>query len=97
MIGWLLQTKALIMIIFANVLLDKDDHHQRDLHRAAADGGGSTMLTVPVVSPMLLRIRNLVSQSVETRIRRLPKRLLPDKLREPEASRGAAPIAPPFP
>ena len=28
------------MIIFANVLLDKADHHQRDLHRAAADGGG---------------------------------------------------------
>ena len=39
-IGWLLQTKALIMIIFANILLDKADHHQRDFHRAAADGRG---------------------------------------------------------
>jgi Kef-type K+ transport system membrane component KefB len=39
-IGWLLQTKALIMIIFANILLDKGDHHQRHLHRAAADGRG---------------------------------------------------------
>ncbi len=29
LIGWLLQTKALIMIIFANILLDKADHHQR--------------------------------------------------------------------
>ena len=28
-IGWLLQTKALIMIIFVNILLDKRDHLQR--------------------------------------------------------------------
>jgi hypothetical protein len=51
-IGWLLQTKALIMIIFVNVprCLIKhcaDGDHQRHLHRAAVDGRGSTMLTVP--------------------------------------------------
>jgi Kef-type K+ transport system membrane component KefB len=52
-IGWLLQTKALIMIIFANVLLDvgiiSSDTFTALLIMAVA----STMLTVPVVKPML--------------------------------------------
>ena len=55
-IGWLLQTKALIMIVFANVLLDKqvitNDTFTAQLLMAVA----STMLTVPVVSPMLARL-----------------------------------------
>jgi len=38
LIGWLLQTKALIMIIFVNILLDQEHHHQRNLHGTAADG-----------------------------------------------------------
>ncbi|MFT4198329.1 MAG: cation:proton antiporter [Pseudoxanthomonas sp.] len=53
MIGWLLQTKALIMIIFANVLLDKriitGDAFTALLLMAVA----STMLTIPVVAPKL--------------------------------------------
>ena len=56
-IGWLLQTKALIMIIFANVLLDRaiitSDTFTALLLMAVA----STMLTVPRVS------RRLVDQS----------------------------------
>lgn len=55
-IGWLLQTKALIMIIFANVLLDKGiitgDMFTALLLMAVA----STMLTVPMVSPRLHRL-----------------------------------------
>ncbi len=56
-IGWLLQTKALIMIIFANILLDKavitNDTFTALLLMAVA----STMLTVPVVTPKLARLR----------------------------------------
>jgi len=50
LIGWLLQTKALIMIIFCNILLDKgiisNDAFTALLLMALA----STMLTVPVVN-----------------------------------------------
>jgi Kef-type K+ transport system membrane component KefB len=52
-IGWLLQTKALIMIIFVNILLDKrlitSDTFTALLLMAVA----STMLTVPMVAPKL--------------------------------------------
>lgn len=52
-IGWLLQTKALIMIIFANILLDKhiitNDAFTALLLMAVA----STTLTVPAVAPKL--------------------------------------------
>ncbi|MGH8157294.1 MAG: cation:proton antiporter [Rhodanobacter sp.] len=54
-IGWLLQTKALIMIIFVNILLDRhlitSDTFTALLLMAVA----STMLTVPIVSPRLAR------------------------------------------
>lgn len=57
LIGWLLQTKALIMIIFANILLDTqiitNDMFTALLLMAAA----STMLTIPMVSPKLARLR----------------------------------------
>jgi Kef-type K+ transport system membrane component KefB len=63
LIGWLLQTKALIMIIFANVLLDKGivtaDAFTALLLMAVA----STMLTVPVVAPMLKRMQATISGS----------------------------------
>ncbi len=53
LIGWLLQTKALIMIIFCNILLDKgiisNDAFTALLLMALA----STMLTVPVVKRKL--------------------------------------------
>ena len=51
LIGWLLQTKALIMIIFSNVLLDKaiisGDTFTALLLMAVA----STMLTIPFATP----------------------------------------------
>ncbi len=55
LIGWLLQTKALIMIIFANVLLDKQIISNGTFTALLLMAVASTMLTVPVVSPMLQR------------------------------------------
>ena len=55
LIGWLLQTKALIMIIFANVLLDKQIITNETFTALLLMAVGSTMLTVPVVAPMLGR------------------------------------------
>ncbi|MET0497419.1 MAG: cation:proton antiporter [Steroidobacteraceae bacterium] len=57
LIGWLLQTKALIMIIFANILLDKHIITSETFTALLLMAVGSTMLTVPVVSPMLQRLR----------------------------------------
>ena len=57
MIGWLLQTKALIMIIFANVLLDKQIITNATFTALLLMALGSTMLTVPVVAPKLARMR----------------------------------------
>jgi Kef-type K+ transport system membrane component KefB len=61
-IGWLLQTKALIMIIFVNILLDKQlitaDAFTALLLMAVA----STMLTIPVVTPQLKRLPGLLSR-----------------------------------
>ncbi|WP_377153132.1 cation:proton antiporter [Roseateles sp. UC29_93] len=59
-IGWLLQTKALIMIIFANVLLDKQIITSETFTALLLMAVGSTMLTVPVVAPRLARIKELV-------------------------------------
>ncbi|ANH68215.1 cation:proton antiporter [Mitsuaria sp. 7] len=59
-IGWLLQTKALIMIIFANVLLDKQIITHETFTALLLMAVGSTMLTVPVVAPRLARIKELV-------------------------------------
>lgn len=54
LIGWLLQTKALIMIIFANVLLDKQIITSETFTALLLMAVASTMLTVPVVAPKLL-------------------------------------------
>lgn len=59
-IGWLLQTKALIMIIFANVLLDKAIITNATFTALLLMAVASTMLTVPVVSSRLQRIQSLV-------------------------------------
>ena len=56
LIGWLLQTKALIMIIFANVLLDKQVISNTTFTALLLMAVGSTMLTVPRVTPMLARL-----------------------------------------
>ncbi len=60
LIGWLLQTKALIMIIFANVLLDKGIITNATFTALLLMAVASTMLTVPVVTPRLLRLRDVV-------------------------------------
>ena len=57
LIGWLLQTKALIMIVFANVLLDKAIVTNEAFTALLLMAVASTMLTVPVVAPMLARRR----------------------------------------
>ena len=52
-IGWLLQTKALIMIIFANILLDKQVITNETFTALLLMAVASTMLTVPMVAPRL--------------------------------------------
>ena len=63
LIGWLLQTKALIMIIFANVLLDKQIITNETFTALLLMALASTMLTVPVVSPKLARMKQIVFRS----------------------------------
>jgi Kef-type K+ transport system membrane component KefB len=60
LIGWLLQTKALIMIIFANVLLDKAIITSEAFTALLLMAVGSTMLTVPIVAPKLARMKEIV-------------------------------------
>ncbi len=55
-IGWLLQTKALIMIIFANVLLDKAIITAQTFTALLLMALASTMLTVPIVTPRLKKL-----------------------------------------
>jgi Kef-type K+ transport system membrane component KefB len=55
-IGWLLQTKALIMIIFANILLDRGVITNATFTALLLMAVGSTMLTIPVVTPKLRRL-----------------------------------------
>ena len=62
-IGWLLQTKALIMIIFANILLDKGIITSETLTALLLMAIVSTMLTVPMVSPKLARAEDSVTRS----------------------------------
>lgn len=62
-IAWLLQTKALIMIIFANILLDKAIITDAMFTALLLMAVGSTMLTVPIVQPKLNRLRELIGRS----------------------------------
>lgn len=62
-IGWLLQTKALIMIIFANILLDKQIITNETFTALLLMAVGSTMLTVPVVYPKLQRMNEIIFRS----------------------------------
>ena len=63
LIGWLLQTKALIMIIFANVLLDKQIITSETFTALLLMAVASTMLTVPVVAPRLARLGEIVART----------------------------------
>lgn len=62
-IGWLLQTKALIMIIFVNILLDKQIITSETFTALLLMAIGSTMLTTPVVHPKLQRLKSLIFKS----------------------------------
>ncbi len=66
LIGWLLQTKALIMIIFANVLLDRQVITSDTFTALLLMAVSSTMLTIPVVLPMLQRAHSR-GEDVENR------------------------------
>ena len=56
-IGWLLQTKALIMIIFASILLDKAIITNATFTALLLMAIGSTVLTMPIVGPKLARLK----------------------------------------
>jgi Kef-type K+ transport system membrane component KefB len=62
-IGWLLQTKALIMIVFSNVLLDKQLITPATFTALLLMAVASTMLTVPTTAPMLARMKGVVGRS----------------------------------
>lgn len=55
-VGWLLQTKALIMIIFANILLDRQIITSETFTALLLMAVGSTMLTIPMTTPCLARL-----------------------------------------
>ncbi len=62
-VGWLLQTKALIEIIFITVLLDKGIITSETFTALLLMAVASTMLTVPVVSPKLQRMKEIIFRS----------------------------------
>jgi Kef-type K+ transport system membrane component KefB len=64
LIGWLLQTKALIEIIFANILLDKQIITSEMFTALLLMAVASTMLTIPVVSAQ--RKRNLAETNASS-------------------------------
>jgi Kef-type K+ transport system membrane component KefB len=61
-VGWLLQTKALIEIIFANILLDKQVISSDTFTALLLMAVASTMLTVPIVTPLLRRYPHVSSR-----------------------------------
>lgn len=63
LIGWLLQTKGLVMIIFANVLLDKELISGETFTALLLMAVASTMLTTPMVAPRLARLAHIVQRS----------------------------------
>ncbi|MFZ5616456.1 MAG: cation:proton antiporter, partial [Pseudomonadota bacterium] len=66
-IGWLLQTKALIMIIFVNILLDKEIITSEAFTATLLMAVASTMLTIPVVTPRLAQMNHPPSTSAPPR------------------------------
>lgn len=65
MIGWLLQTKALIMIIFANILVDKAIITSATFTALLLMAVASTMLTIPMVAPKLRSLGTVVSGAAD--------------------------------
>lgn len=61
-IGWLLQTKALIMIIFVNIMLDKKIITSETFTAALLMALGSTMLSVPAAASRLTRLKTIIAK-----------------------------------
>ena len=72
LIGWLLQTKALIMIIFVNILLDKHIITNETFTALLLMAVGSTMLSVPMATPMLRRLNRLVVRPAQPSATKIP-------------------------
>jgi len=51
------------MIIFANILLDKEIITNQTFTALLLMAVGSTMLTIPVVTPKLLKLKSILSRS----------------------------------
>jgi Kef-type K+ transport system membrane component KefB len=64
-IGWLLQTKALIMIIFANILLDQQIISAEVFTALLLMAAASTMLTIPMITRRDGELRGSVSADRE--------------------------------
>jgi Kef-type K+ transport system membrane component KefB len=62
-VGWLLQTKGLIEIIFASILLDRQIISADTFTALLLMAVISTMLTVPMVAPRLAKLQGLISRS----------------------------------
>jgi Kef-type K+ transport system membrane component KefB len=62
-VGWLLQTKGLIEIIFANILLDRQIISADTFTALLLMAVVSTMLTMPMVAPRLARQRDVIAKS----------------------------------
>jgi Kef-type K+ transport system membrane component KefB len=60
--GWLLQTKALIMIIFVNILLDKQIITKETFTATLLMAIMSTMLTIPMVTPLLKKNAEIINK-----------------------------------
>jgi Kef-type K+ transport system membrane component KefB len=63
LIGWLLQTKALIMIIFVNILLDKQIITSASFTALLLMAVGSTMLTIPLATPIWRALSRTAAES----------------------------------
>lgn len=63
LIGWLLQTKALIMIIFVNILLDKGIITSATFTALLLMAVASTMISVPLATPRLNKLRSVIFKS----------------------------------
>ncbi len=73
-IGWLLQTKALIMIIFVNILLDKGIITGETFTATLLMAVASTMLTIPVTAPRLARLQHLIGKTAAVDAQATPAR-----------------------
>lgn len=62
-IGWMLQTKGLVMVVFANVLLDKGIISSETFTALLLMAVGSTMATIPMVTPRLAKHPKLIGKT----------------------------------